>query len=130
ALGIFQIRPKNITKFRLMQGRGCDTIEVPETNAFLPIQEDNTMQLEDLFHFLQAGVTPFHAAAEAARLLDAAGYTRLEESAYWNLEAGRGYYVTRNNSAVIAWRIPAHAIGGWRITASHSDSPAWRIKNT
>ena len=88
------------------------------------------MQLEDLFHFLQAGVTPFHAAAEAARLLDAAGYTRLEESAYWNLEAGRGYYVTRNNSAVIAWRIPAHAIGGWRITASHSDSPAWRIKNT
>ena len=71
------------------------------------------MQLEDLFHFLQAGVTPFHAAAEAARLLDAAGYTRLEESAYWNLEAGRGYYVTRNNSAVIAWRIPAHAIGGW-----------------
>lgn len=25
---------------------------------------------------------------------------------------------------------PAHAIGGWRIAASHSDSPTWRIKNT
>ena len=26
--------------------------------------------------------------------------------------------------------MPAHAIGGWRIAASHSDSPTWRIKNT
>ena len=87
------------------------------------------MQLNDLFHFLAAGVSPFHAAAEAARLLDDAGYTRLEEADYWNLEPGRGYYVTRDNSAVIAWRIPAHGIGGWRITASHGDSPTWKIKN-
>ena len=49
------------------------------------------MELQDLFSFLAAGVSPFHAAAEAARLLDAAGYTRLEEADYWNLEAGRGY---------------------------------------
>ena len=73
------------------------------------------MELQDLFSFLAAGVSPFHAAAEAARLLDAAGYTRLEEADYWNLEAGRGYYVTRNNSAVVAWRVPDHGIGGWRV---------------
>ena len=60
----------------------------------------------------------------------AAGYTRLEEAEYWNLEPEHGYYVTRNESSIIAWRVPAHAIGGWRIAASHSDSPTWRIKNT
>ena len=58
------------------------------------------------------------------------GYTRLEEAEYWNLEPDHGYYVTRNESSIVAWRVPAHAIGGWRIAASHSDSPTWRIKNT
>ena len=60
--------------------------------------------LDDLFEFLQGAVTPYHAAAIAAAWLDAAGYTRLEEADYWNLEAGKGYYITRNGSSVIAWR--------------------------
>ena len=85
--------------------------------------------IDDLFEFLQEGVTPYHAAATAAAWLDAAGFTRLEEADYWNLEPGKGYYLLRNGSAVVAWRIPAHAIGGWRITASHSDAPGWKIKS-
>ena len=88
------------------------------------------MQIEQLFDFLHQSVSPFHAVHTAAQLLDAAGYTRLEEAEYWNLEPEHGYYVTRNESSIIAWRVPAHAIGGWRIAASHSDSPTWRIKNT
>lgn len=85
--------------------------------------------IEDLFEFLQEGVTPYHAAATAAAWLDAAGFTRLEEADYWNLEPGHGYYITRGGSAVVAWRVPDHAIGGWRITASHSDCPGWKIKS-
>ena len=85
--------------------------------------------IDDLFEFLQEGVTPYHAAATAAAWLNAAGFTRLEEADYWNLEPGKGYYLLRNGSAVVAWRIPAHAIGGWRITASHSDAPGWKIKS-
>ena len=88
------------------------------------------MQIEQLFDFLHRSVSPFHAVYTATQLLDAAGYTRLEEAEYWNLEPEHGYYVTRNESSIIAWRVPAHAIGGWRIAASHSDSPTWRIKNT
>ena len=81
-----------------------------------------------LFEFLQAGVTPWHAVAEAARWLEDAGYTRLEEAAYWNLEPGGRYYVTRNGSSIVAWRVPDHAIGGWRMSIAHSDNPGWRIK--
>ena len=51
-------------------------------------------------------MTPYHAAATAAAWLDAAGFTRLEEADYWNLEPGKGYYLLRNGSAVVAWRIP------------------------
>ena len=83
---------------------------------------------DELVEFLQESVTPFHAAATAESWLVAAGFTRLEEADYWNLEPGKGYYITRNGSAVIAWRVPQHAIGGWRIAASHSDSPCWKIK--
>ena len=90
------------------------------------MQNDTTLQR--LFQFLQAGVTPWHAVAEAARWLESAGYTRLEEAAYWNLEPGGRYYVTRNGSSIVAWRVPDHAIGGWRMSISHSDNPGWRIK--
>ena len=83
---------------------------------------------DDLVDFLQESVTPFHAAATAESWLRAAGFTRLEEADYWNLEPGKGYYTTRNGSSVVAWRVPDHAIGGWRIVASHSDSPTWKIK--
>ena len=83
---------------------------------------------DDLVEFLQESVTPFHAAATAESWLLAAGFTRLEEADYWNLEPGKGYYTTRNGSSVVAWRVPQHAIGGWRIVASHSDSPTWKIK--
>ena len=70
---------------------------------------------DDLVEFLQESVTPFHAAATAESWLCAAGFTRLEEADYWNLEPGKGYYTTRNGSSVVAWRVPQHAIGGWRI---------------
>ena len=83
---------------------------------------------DDLVEFLQESVTPFHAATTAESWLRAAGFTRLEEADYWNLEPGKGYYTTRNGSSVVAWRVPDHAIGGWRIVASHSDSPTWKIK--
>ena len=83
---------------------------------------------DDLVEFLQESVTPFHAAATAESWLCAAGFTRLEEADYWNLEPGKGYYTTRNGSSVVAWRVPQHAIGGWRIGARHSDSPSWKIK--
>ena len=53
---------------------------------------------DDLVEFLQESVTPFHAAATAESWLCAAGFTRLEEADYWNLEPGKGYYTTRNGS--------------------------------
>lgn len=88
----------------------------------------DTQTLDRLFAFLRAGVTPWHAVAEAARWLEEAGYTKLEETDYWNLAPGGRYYLTRNGSSIVAWRVPEHGIGGWRMSISHSDNPGWRLK--
>ncbi len=89
-----------------------------------------TELLRDHFAFLDAGVSPFHAAAEAARRLDAAGFTRLEEGAAWALAPGGRYYTTRNGSSLVAWRMPGKTLGGWRAAAAHSDSPSFRLTKT
>mgnify|MGYP003165607734 CR=1 FL=1 len=68
---------------------------------------------DDLVEFLQESVTPFHAAATAESWLCAAGFTRLEEADYWNLEPGKGYYTTRNGSSVVA-----AAGASWPATAT------------
>ena len=63
----------------------------------------------------------------AARLTES-GFIRLEEGMHWNLKQGGSYYVTRNDSSLIAFTIPEHPFQGMRIMASHSDSPSFKIK--
>lgn len=43
-------------------------------------------------------------------------------------EKGGHYFVTRNSSSLIAFSIPEKSIDGYRILASHSDSPSFKIK--
>ena len=84
--------------------------------------------IDDLFDFLNKGVSAFHSTAAAAAILEANGYQNCPESAAWDLVPGGKYYTTRNGSAVLAWRMPKGQLTGWHATASHSDSPTWKIK--
>lgn len=84
--------------------------------------------LNDLMDFLDCSHSPFHSVLSARKRLDAAGFTALEECAVWSLEPGKAYYTTRNQSSIIAFRIPSKDLCGWRMTASHSDSPSYRVK--
>ena len=84
--------------------------------------------LESLMAFLDHSPSPFHAVASAAELLQNAGFTRLEESGAWNLAPGGAYYVTRNQSSLIAFRLPRTELTAWRMTAAHSDVPTFAIK--
>ena len=85
--------------------------------------------IERLMAYIQNSPSPYHAVASAAALLDGAGFTRLEEGESWALEPGKGYYATRNQSSLIAFRLPTGALSGWRMTAAHSDSPTFYVKN-
>ena len=83
---------------------------------------------EELLAFIQKSPTFFHAVAAMKEILEAEGYGELREEDRWNLEKGGKYYVTRNDSALIAFAIPKEEAKGYRIMASHSDSPTFKIK--
>ena len=81
-----------------------------------------------LFDFLAASPNSFHAVETISRRLEAEGYIPLPESASWSLIPGGKYYVTRNQSSVIAFAVPASDPVGFMMCASHSDSPTFKIK--
>ncbi len=87
-------------------------------------------KVQDLFDYIGAAPTPWHAAAETVRRLEQAGWKHLYECDRWELEPGKKYFTTRADSAVIAWRMPKTASAGWRMSAAHSDSPAFKVKGT
>ena len=59
-----------------------------------------------LFDYIKASPTAYHATAHTADILRQSGYTELYEHEKWQLERGRGYFVTRNGSSLIAFRVP------------------------
>ena len=83
---------------------------------------------EELIEFIKESPTAFHAVSAMAARLTESGFIRLEEGMHWNLKQGGSYYVTRNDSSLIAFTIPEHPFLGMRIMASHSDSPVFKIK--
>ncbi len=85
---------------------------------------------QGLIDFLKASPTPFHATAALAQRLEAAGYQRLDERETWATEANGRYYVTRNDSSIIAFKLGRHSPlqGGIRLVGAHTDSPCLRVK--
>ncbi len=83
---------------------------------------------QKLFDYIKKAPTAYHACANSARILEEQGYTRLFEGKKWNLEAGKGYFVERNGSSLIAFRVPK-SISSFMITAAHGDSPCFKVKD-
>ena len=86
-----------------------------------------TTNVQDFFGFTVQSPTAFHAVAEIAKLLEAAGFTPLSETDAWTLKPGDCRYVTRNGCAVIAFRVP-EKVTSFRIAAAHADSPTLKLK--
>lgn len=88
---------------------------------------DARAHVDDLAAFVAASPSSFHAAAEVARRLDAAGFTaQAEEDAF--VDEPRGYVV--RDGAIVAWRMPPlpDARCGFRIVGAHTDSPTLKLK--
>ena len=83
---------------------------------------------QDLADFITAAPTPYHAVAECARLLAAAGFVEQVEAQPWAGGAG-GRYLVRDGT-LVAWFVPegATASTALRIFAGHTDSPTLKVK--
>ncbi len=90
----------------------------------------STRMFDDLCRFLDASPTAFHAAEEIVRRLEAARFTALDERKEWVVRPGGAYFVRRNDSSVIAFRIGKKAPheSGFMLAGAHTDSPLLKVK--
>ncbi|MCC5882308.1 MAG: M18 family aminopeptidase [Halomonas sp.] len=85
-------------------------------------------RLERLLEFLHRSPSPWHAVASMSERLDAAGFRRLDESQTWQLTPGERFYVTRNDSSIVAFQLPRDGLEALRMIGAHTDSPGLRLK--
>ena len=81
---------------------------------------------EGLLGFLDASPTPFHATKNMSLMLKNAGFNELIETKTWDLEEGQKYFVTRNDSSVIAFTYPKER--NYTMVGCHTDSPNLKLK--
>lgn len=82
----------------------------------------------DLIHFIAKSPSTFHAVRGIKAALLYAGFTEIREEDTWQIEKGGKYVVTRNGSALMAFTVPQEGAEAFHITASHCDSPTFKIK--
>lgn len=85
-------------------------------------------EAEDLFDFIEKSPTAFHTVETMKEILSDAGFEELCETKSWQIDKGEKYFVCRNHSALIAFCVPKDGLNGCRISASHTDSPAFKLK--
>lgn len=82
----------------------------------------------ELIRFIEKSPSSYHVIENFASLLKEHGFEALSENDGWELFPGHDYFVTRGQSSLIAFRVPEQAFENFQITAAHSDSPTFRIK--
>lgn len=84
---------------------------------------------DKVIDLLNRSYSPFHVVRNLKELLLEKGYEELEEKDPYLLKEGGSYFVTRNDSALIAFSVPKNPrSSAFRISASHTDSPTFKIK--
>ena len=83
----------------------------------------------ELMQFIDKSPSVYHVIENAGKKLEAAGFTRLDLSDAFHLKPAGRYFVTANDSALIAWQMSrGKKARGFKLVGSHSDSPCLRIK--
>ena len=86
--------------------------------------------IQDLLLFLDDSPTSFQANTSIRQRLDAAGFSALDDSKCLQIQPGGKYYISRFDTAVIAFVAgskPLHETG-FNLAASHIDSPLLKLK--
>ncbi|MBT5869527.1 MAG: M18 family aminopeptidase [Nitrospinaceae bacterium] len=87
-----------------------------------------TDHAQNLLDFINRSQTPFHAVHEMKCFLSAKGFTEINEASAWNLTSNGKYFLTRNDSSLIAFIVGSKPDAGFKIIGAHTDSPNLRLK--
>ena len=85
--------------------------------------------VDSLLDFIAKSPSCYHVVENFAAELRAQGYAALREDAHWQLKPGGKYFVTRNGSSILAFRVPACEPSGFMLAAAHSDFPTFKLKD-
>ncbi|CAH6720293.1 aspartyl aminopeptidase 4 [[Candida] jaroonii] len=88
---------------------------------------------KEFIDFVNASPTPYHAVDTIKKELSCKGFEELKERDNWDIESLKTtgkYFVTRNNSSIIAFTVGGkyEAGDGFAIVGGHTDSPCFKIK--
>lgn len=83
---------------------------------------------EGLLRFIEESPSVYHVIDNIRKMLLEKGFVELRENESWKIQSAKGYFVVRNDSTIIAFRMPAKKTKGFHIVASHSDSPTFKVK--
>ncbi|MEG2915405.1 MAG: M18 family aminopeptidase [Oscillospiraceae bacterium] len=89
------------------------------------MKNDNSKKLID---FIEKSPSAFHVVSNIRERLLSEGVHELKEHSLWEIKSGESYFVTRNMSSIIAFKVPNDDYVGFNIVSSHSDSPTFKIK--
>lgn len=85
---------------------------------------------KDLIEFIKKSPSVFHAVDALKTELKSEGFEELAEGKKWNIQKGSKYFVTRNHSSIIAFKVGEYLDDySFNIVASHCDSPSFKIKD-
>ena len=85
---------------------------------------------KELLSFIQDSPSMFHSIKTIRTYLDKDGFTYLPEGKAWTVEKGGKYYTIRNHSSVVAFKVGKELDDyHFQMTASHSDSPTYKVKS-
>lgn len=85
-------------------------------------------EISHLLNFFDKSPTAWHAVANCKDELVKQGFLELKEDTSWQLTPGRSYFVERNGSSLCAFILPKNSPKSLHVAASHTDSPAFKLK--
>ncbi len=82
----------------------------------------------EMLKFIEESPICFLAVDNLKKMLEKQGFRPLDEQDEYEIQKGGRYFVTRNDSSIMAFVVPEGEAKGFHMTAAHSDSPCFKIK--
>ncbi|XP_028392918.1 aspartyl aminopeptidase-like isoform X2 [Dendronephthya gigantea] len=123
----FQFRSVRITIFRRCTSPFRSPLIFQNLNVMSKIHKEAA---EQFIQFVDRSPSPFHAVKECQKLLGAQNFIELDEKCPWEIKTGGKYFITKNQSSIIAFAVGgAYSPGnGFSIVGAHTDSPCLKVK--
>lgn len=91
---------------------------------------NNIETSKELLEFIRKSSSMFHTVDTVKSYLDRENFVELKEGESWNIEKGKNYYTTRNDSSILAFKVGKNISDyHYQLVASHSDSPTFKVKS-